>query len=132
MDKHTTQAQVSQAETICEVEVDVEDAFGEHDVLYWVREGNRLVPANPTQIAAIQEYEMRLRLAVWRSNSSTSPLCISQLRHVGLSIHRWLLHPLARLRKSRSPGLRDTLPTDTQFIPSLTETQQDAAQKRAL
>lgn len=130
MDKHNTQTQVNQPETLCEV--DVEDAFGEHDIIYWVPEGNRLVPANPTQIAAIQEHEAHLRLAVWRSNNSTGPLRISQVRHLCLSMRRWLLHPLARLRPSGSPGLRDTLPTDTRFIPSLTETQQDAARKRAL
>lgn len=130
MNKHNTQTHISQAETVCEV--DVEDAFGEHDIIYWIREGNRLVPANPTQIAAIQEHETRLRLAVWRSNNNTGLLRISQLRHLGLSMPRWLLHPLARLRQSRPPDQRDTLPTDTRLTHSLTETQQDAARKRAL
>ncbi len=130
MDKHNTQTHPSQAETVCEV--DVEDAFGEHDIIYWVREGNRLVPANPTQIAAIHEREARLRLAVWRSNNSTGLLRISQVRHLGLSMCRWLSHPLARLRQSRPPDQRDTLPTDTRLTHSLTETQQDAARKQAL
>ncbi len=129
MDTHNTQTHVSQAETVCEV--DVEDAFGEHDIIYWVREGNHLVPANPTQIAAIHEYEARLRLAVWRSNNSTGLRRISQLRHLGLSMRRWLSHPLTRFRQPRPPDQRDTLPTATRFVPSLTETQQDAARKRA-
>jgi hypothetical protein len=38
-------------------ELDVEDAFGEHDIEYWVWSGNRLVPATPEQTALIRERE---------------------------------------------------------------------------
>lgn len=48
-----------------EGELDVEDAFGDHDIEYWVWSGNRLVPASPDQIALIREREALLRLQVW-------------------------------------------------------------------
>ena len=48
-----------------EGELDVEDAFGEHDIAYWVWSGTRLVPATPDQIATIREREARERLRVW-------------------------------------------------------------------
>jgi len=38
-------------------ELDVEDAFGEHDIEYWVRRGNRLVPATHDDLARIQAWE---------------------------------------------------------------------------
>ena len=55
----------------CEgAELDVEDAFGAHDIEYWVRRGNRLVPAAAEDIAQIQEWERELaahaRLERWR------------------------------------------------------------------
>lgn len=55
----------------CEgLELDVEDAFGEHDIEYWVRRGNRLVPAAAEDIAQIREWERELaahvRLEQWR------------------------------------------------------------------
>lgn len=47
--------------------LDVEDAFGEHTIEYWVRKGNKLVPATEQEIAHIQECEREqtayLRLA---------------------------------------------------------------------
>lgn len=130
MDEHDSQTPVHRAETECDI--DVEDAFGQHDIIYWVREGNRLVPATPTQIAAIQEHEALLRLAVWRSDTNTHPLHIRHLRHIGRAMRRWLMHSLAHHRQPRAPDMRDTLPTDTRTMPSLTEAQQDAAQKRSL
>lgn len=130
MDKHDSQTPANRAETECDI--DVEDAFGQHDVIYWVREGNRLVPATPTQIAAIQEHEALLRLAVWRSDTSTRPLHIRHLRHIGRATRRWLMHSLTDHRQPRAPDMRETLPTDTRTMPSLTEAQQDAARKRSL
>lgn len=49
-----------------EDEIDVEDAFGEHDVEYWVRAGNRLIPATEEQVAAIREHEALRRLTRWQ------------------------------------------------------------------
>lgn len=46
--------------------LDVEDAFGEHDVEYWIRSGNRLVPATPEQATALREWEALRRLERWR------------------------------------------------------------------
>jgi hypothetical protein len=48
-------------------EPDVEDAFGEHDIEYWVWSGKKLVPASPEQAALLREHEALLRLAQWRS-----------------------------------------------------------------
>jgi len=63
----------------CEdAELDVEDAFGEHDIEYWVRRGNRLVPATAEDVAHIQEYQRELiagaRLERWqREETRRSP-----------------------------------------------------------
>lgn len=50
-------------------EPDVVDAFGEHDIEYWVWNGIRLVPATAAQIACIQEAERErvaaLMLSAW-------------------------------------------------------------------
>ncbi len=43
--------------------LDVEEAFGEHDIEYWVPKRNRLVPATDEEIAQIQEWE-RERVAM--------------------------------------------------------------------
>lgn len=48
-----------------ERELDIEDAFGEHDIEYWVWSGNRLVPATPDQIVIIREREALARLRAW-------------------------------------------------------------------
>lgn len=40
-----------------EMELEVEDAFGAHDIEYWVRRGNRLVPATEEDIARIRAWE---------------------------------------------------------------------------
>lgn len=48
-------------------EPDVEDAFGEHDIEYWVWSGSRLVPATTEQVAAIREHEALCRLPSWAS-----------------------------------------------------------------
>lgn len=37
--------------------LEVEDAFGEHDIEFWVPKENRLVPATDEEIAQIQEWE---------------------------------------------------------------------------
>lgn len=53
-----------------EWELDVEDAFGEHDIEYWVWSGNRLVPAMPEQIAIIHEREALSRLRAWTASEN--------------------------------------------------------------
>ncbi|HST87036.1 MAG TPA: hypothetical protein VLJ14_01560 [Ktedonobacterales bacterium] len=37
--------------------VDLDDAFGEHHIEYWVRKQNALVPATEREIAAIRAWE---------------------------------------------------------------------------
>lgn len=125
MDEHIPRMNTEHSEG----EVDVEGAFGEHDIAYWVREGNRLVPATPTQIAAIQEHEALLRLAQWRTNASTHPLHISHLRHIGLHMRHWL--SLLLHAHSRLPNTRHIVPAIDRHpnIP-LSETQQQAARER--
>jgi hypothetical protein len=53
-----------------DVELDVEEAFGEHNIEYWVRKGNKLVPATEDEVAQIHEWERessaRARLALWK------------------------------------------------------------------
>ena len=44
---------------------DVEEAFGEHDIDYWVWDGNRLIPASPQKRALIREREALQRLREW-------------------------------------------------------------------
>jgi hypothetical protein len=44
-------------------EPDVEDAFGDHDIDYWVWRGNKLVPATDEQVALLREREALARLA---------------------------------------------------------------------
>lgn len=121
--------QVSQINTNdTEGEIDVEDAFGEHDIAYWIREGQRLVPATPTQIATIQEREALLRLAVSRSDYDARPHYASHLRRIVLFMRRWVSLPLAH---SRQPDTQTTMPTtDTHATTSLTQTQQTTAQER--
>lgn len=119
MYKHVSHTETNQTEG----EVDVEEAFGEHDIAYWVRDGNRLVPATPAQIAAIQEHEALLRLALWRAHSNAHPLHITPLRirHIGLYLrHAFSLtfdHP--RLFDTQ----HTTLTTDSHPDTPLTEPQ---------
>src|SRR5215469_12970872 len=47
-------------------EPDVEDAFGQHDIEYWVWRGHTLIPATPEQAAALREREALARLARWQ------------------------------------------------------------------
>jgi hypothetical protein len=43
-------------------ELELDDAFGEHSIEYWVWSGKRLVPATAEHIATIHEMEERLHL----------------------------------------------------------------------
>jgi hypothetical protein len=44
-------------------EPDVEDAFGDHDIEFWVCRDNKLVPATDEQVALLREREGLARLA---------------------------------------------------------------------
>lgn len=91
-----------------EDELDVEDAFGEHDVEYWVRAGNRLVPAVPEQVATIREHEALRRLARWQR------LEAEQARHaeqVSCAARvRWLTAAIRRAFAPISQGAQVEMP----------------------
>jgi hypothetical protein len=59
-----------------DVELDVEDAFGDHSIEFWVRKGNTLVPATNDDVAQIREWEReakaRARLAAWQLTETRS------------------------------------------------------------
>lgn len=111
-------------------ELDVEDAFGEHDIEYWVRSGGRLVPATPEQVAELRESAARRRLDRWqrlavqavsegvppdrRHASSFASLFVSRAATLALRVFK---HPsqAAWIEASREPAERvDTsaAPTD--------------------
>lgn len=46
---------------------DVGDAFGEHDIEYWIYNGTRLVPASPDETERLREYDAWPRLALWQA-----------------------------------------------------------------
>lgn len=71
--------------------LDVEDAFGEHDIEYWVRKGSRLVPATEAEIAQIQAWE-RERKTVWR---------LTRLKAAERLEQRWSARLLRSLRAVR-------------------------------
>lgn len=49
-------------------ERDIEDAFAEHDIEYWVWDGNRLIPAPPSKLALIRKSEALRRLDRWKAS----------------------------------------------------------------
>jgi hypothetical protein len=59
-------------------EPDVEDAFGDHDIEYWVWRGNKLVPATDEQVALLREREALARLA---RLTDTDALALEQTWH---------------------------------------------------
>jgi hypothetical protein len=75
-------------------DLDVEDAFGEHNIEYWVRKGNRLVPATPEESAQIQEWERErraeARLAQLKEAQRRALAWPARLRsRLSLSLTRW-------------------------------------------
>lgn len=47
-------------------ELDVEDAFGQHDIEYWIWHDNRLIPASPDTAARLRELDALHRLRAWQ------------------------------------------------------------------
>jgi hypothetical protein len=43
-------------------ELELNDAYGDHNIEYWVWSGKRLVPATPEQVVVIHGIEQRLNL----------------------------------------------------------------------
>jgi hypothetical protein len=85
-------------------ELDVEDAFGDHNIEYWVRRGNKLVPATDAEIAQIHEWEReasaRARLALWK-RSEACPWPARLLHGVPFRGVMWLRQ---RLGQPRTPA----------------------------
>lgn len=46
---------------------DVGDAFGEHNIEYWVYDGTRLIPASPDEQERLREWEQRILLEQWKA-----------------------------------------------------------------
>jgi hypothetical protein len=73
--------------------LDVEECFGEHDVEYWVRRDNRLVPATADEVARIHAWErersMLARLERLKDEERRRRTVMFRLRIV---IRRFLLH----------------------------------------
>lgn len=85
-------------------DLDVEEAcFGAHEIEYWVREENRLVPATADEIAQIQEWEREqsahLRLQRWREDERRRNVWPARLLHWVLA--RWDQQPFAAPRSER-------------------------------
>lgn len=47
-------------------ELDVEDAFADHNIEYWIWHNNRLVPASPDRAARLREIDALHRLDSWK------------------------------------------------------------------
>jgi hypothetical protein len=52
---------------------DVGEAFGDHDIEYWIYDGVRLVPATPDEIAALREHEAERRIVCLKRHAWRSP-----------------------------------------------------------
>jgi hypothetical protein len=50
-----------------EGDYDVGDAFGEHNIEYWIYDGTRLVPASPAQAEQLRDLDARRRLELWQA-----------------------------------------------------------------
>lgn len=70
--------------------VDVEDAFGAHDIEYWVRRDNRLVPATEEDIA---------RIRAWESQRVAWSLAAPWEREERWLVRRWLTRCRGWLRR---------------------------------
>lgn len=46
---------------------DVGEAFGEHNIEYWVYDGRRLIPASPDEQERLREWAQRSRLEMWKA-----------------------------------------------------------------
>jgi hypothetical protein len=62
-----------------DVELDVEDAFGDHTIEYWVHKAHKLIPATDDQVAQVariheweRESRVRARLAAWQRMQARS------------------------------------------------------------
>ena len=94
-------------------EWELDEAFGEHNIEYWVWSGKRLVPATAEQLVTIHEIEERLHLtrrqSVEESASQQANLAPGR-SNPGHGMTLVAAHLLALLRHAR-PQSSDTNPT---------------------
>lgn len=91
-----------------DAELDVEDAFGAHDIEYWVRRENRLVPATAEDIERIRAWESQrvaLLLVERWEREQPHPLGRWLARCRG-----WLRRATRRLAETRIPKAAQSKP----------------------
>jgi hypothetical protein len=94
--------------------IDVEEAFGEHEIEYWVWHDNRLIPAPPDKLARIQELEALQRLDEWRAaqererRSAQRRAGLAGVRRVWGRVRATVAGALGR--DAAPPGARITVP----------------------
>ena len=104
-----------------DAELDVEDVFGDYNIEYWVRKGNKLVPASEDEVAQIHEWEReasaRARLARWK-RAEARPWPARLLRGVPFRGAMWLRQrfgqPLPPARVVREQEQRTQSPVKPQ------------------
>jgi hypothetical protein len=96
-------------------DLDVEDCFGEHNVEYWVRRGNRLVPATADEVARIHAWErernMLVRLERLKDEERRRRTIIFRLRAV---VRRWMPRAYRGQQPERLSEGVNTAETDQQ------------------
>lgn len=96
-------------------DLDVEDCFGAHDVEYWVRRGNRLVPATANEVARIHAWERErttlARLERLKNGERRRRTVMFRLRAV---VRRWMPRAYRGQWPERLPEGVTTAETDQQ------------------
>jgi DNA-binding response OmpR family regulator len=84
-----------------DVELDVEDAFGDHDIEYWVRHGKKLVPATDHEVDQIRERERDssalVRLTLWKHRQVRTSSGFARLLRGIASVQQRLGHSQRQL-----------------------------------
>jgi hypothetical protein len=85
-------------------DLDVEECFGEHDVEYWVRKGNRLVPATEAEVERIRAWERdRMTLARLERRKEEERRRRSVIYRLRAVVRRWIPNASRRQRLERHP-----------------------------
>jgi hypothetical protein len=96
-------------------DLEVEECFGEHDVEYWVRRGNRLVPATADEVARIHAWERErmtlVRLERLKDEERRQRTILFRLRAV---VRRWMARADRGQRPERLSEGVTTAETDQQ------------------
>ena len=92
-----------QADMPCDyAELDIEDAFGDNAIEYWMRHGNKLVPATDDEVAQIHEWERDsaalARLPLWEHQQTGTGSGFARLLHGLAAVRQRLRHSHVLLR----------------------------------